>query len=63
MARVPKIDLEFCCFRLRIGQSKTHARGIYADQHIPPNRKVIECPAILRSWWESRRQIFLCREF
>ncbi len=42
MARFPKIDPEFCCFRLRIGRSKIHGRGIYADQDIPPNRKVIE---------------------
>ena len=42
MARVPKIDPEFCCFRLRIGRSKIHGWGIYADQDIPLNRKVIE---------------------
>ena len=42
MARLPKIDPEFCCFRLRIGRSKIHGWGIYADQDIPPNRKVIE---------------------
>jgi SET domain-containing protein len=42
MARIPNIDPEFCCFRLRVGQSKIHGWGIYADQDIPPNRKVIE---------------------
>lgn len=42
MARVPEIDARFCCFRLRIEQSKIHGWGVYADQDIPPNRKVIE---------------------
>ena len=42
MSRAAKIDPQFCCFRLRVGQSKIHGRGVYADQDIPPNRKVIE---------------------
>ena len=42
MSRTAKIDPQFCCFRLRVGQSKIHGRGVYADQDIPPNRKVIE---------------------
>jgi len=42
MAGVPKINPEFCCFRLRIGRSKIHGWGIYAYQDIQPNRKVIE---------------------
>jgi len=42
MIRVPKIDYRFCCFRLRVGRSRIHGWGIYADQTIPPNRKVIE---------------------
>ena len=42
MAHAPKIDPKFCCFRLRIGRSKIHRWGIYANQDIPPNRKVIE---------------------
>jgi SET domain-containing protein len=42
MARVPRIDPKFCRFRLRVGRSKIHGRGIYADQDIPANRKVIE---------------------
>jgi SET domain-containing protein len=42
MARFPKIDPKFCCFRLRISRSKIHGRGIYAAQNIPPKRKVIE---------------------
>lgn len=42
MARVPRIDPKFCCFRLRASRSKIHGWGVYADQDIPPNRKVIE---------------------
>jgi SET domain-containing protein len=42
MSRTARIDPGFCCFRLRVGRSKIHGRGVYADQDIPPNRKVIE---------------------
>ena len=42
MSRTAKIDPRFCCFRLRVGRSKIHGRGVYADQAIPPNRKVLE---------------------
>ena len=42
MSQTAKIDPRFCCFRLRVGRSKIHGRGVYADQDIPPNRKVIE---------------------
>ncbi|MGD0124808.1 MAG: SET domain-containing protein-lysine N-methyltransferase [Terriglobia bacterium] len=42
MSQTAKIDPRFCCFRLRVGSSKIHGRGVYADQDIPPNRKVIE---------------------
>jgi len=41
-SRTARIDPGFCCFRLRVGRSKIHGRGVYADQDIPPNRKVIE---------------------
>jgi len=42
MLRTPKIDPKFCCFGLRVGRSGIHGWGVYADQDIPPNRKVIE---------------------
>jgi len=42
MSRTATIDPRFCCFRLRVGRSRIHGRGVYADQVIPPNRKVIE---------------------
>lgn len=38
----PRIDPHSVCFRLRLGQSLIHRWGVYADQTIPPGRKVIE---------------------
>ncbi len=51
-----KIDRRFCCFRLRVGQSKIHGRGLYADQDIPPNRKVIEYTGEKISMKEGRKR-------
>jgi uncharacterized protein len=42
MPTTPKIDPKYCCFRLRLGQSKIHRWGVYAGEDIPANRKVIE---------------------
>jgi len=39
---IPAIDSQYCCFRLRAGQSKIHRWGVYAAEDIPANRKVIE---------------------
>jgi len=39
---LPTIDPRYCGFRLRIGLSQIHRWGVYADQMIPANRKVIE---------------------
>jgi SET domain-containing protein len=38
----PQIDMKYACFRLRIAKSKIHRWGIYAEEDIPPRRKVIE---------------------
>jgi SET domain-containing protein len=38
----PAIDHRYCCFRLRVGRSRIHRWGLYADQDIPAHRKVIE---------------------
>ena len=38
----PRIDDRFACFRLRVGRSKIHRYGVYAEVPIPANRKVIE---------------------
>jgi uncharacterized protein len=38
----PILDPRYICFRLRLGQSRIHRWGVYADQRIPRGRKVIE---------------------
>jgi len=38
----PRVDPRYCVFRVRAGESKIHRWGLYADQDIPANRKVIE---------------------
>lgn len=38
----PRIDERYACFRLRIRESKIHRFGVYAGEHIPAHRKVIE---------------------
>src|SRR5262245_10408310 len=38
----PCIDPRFACYKLSIGSSKIHRFGIYAEESIPANRKVIE---------------------
>lgn len=38
----PRIDSRFACFRLHVAPSKIHRFGVYAEETIPANRKVIE---------------------
>jgi SET domain-containing protein len=38
----PEIDPRFACFDLRVSNSGIHRFGVYAEQNIPANRKVIE---------------------
>jgi SET domain-containing protein len=38
----PAIDTRFACFKLSIRRSKIHRFGVYAEERIPANRKVIE---------------------
>ena len=39
---VPKLDPKHMCFKLRLDRSTIHRWGVYAEQNIPPDRKVIE---------------------
>lgn len=39
---VPTINAKYCCFRLRVGRSRIHHWGLYAEEDIPAHRKVIE---------------------
>src|SRR6202171_2507737 len=38
----PVIDPRYVCFRLAIRPSAIHRYGVYAEERIPANRKVIE---------------------
>jgi uncharacterized protein len=38
----PRIDPRFTCFKMAIRPSKIHRFGVYAEERIPANRKVIE---------------------
>jgi uncharacterized protein len=42
LVKQTRIDPQFCNFKLRIGESKIHHRGVYALERIPARRKVIE---------------------
>ena len=42
LVKNPQIDPRYCRFQLRIGESKIHRRGVYAEERIPAQRKVIE---------------------
>jgi SET domain-containing protein len=59
---IPRIDERYCSFRLRIGRSRIHRWGIYAEEHIPANRKVIEYTGEKISRRESKRRADSRRE-
>ena len=52
----PTIDKKYACFKLRLAPSKIHRWGIYAEEPIPPNRKVIEYTGELISRRETKRR-------
>jgi len=52
----PVIDGRHAPFRLRVGHSRIHRWGIYADQTIPPGRKVIEYTGEKINRRESKRR-------
>jgi len=52
----PRIDPQFACFRLRLGRSGIHDRGVYAAERIPAKRKVIEYTGERISRRETRRR-------
>ena len=53
---VPHVDPTYCCFRLRYGRSQIHRWGLYADEPIPKNRKIIEYTGERISRRETRRR-------
>jgi len=56
LLRNPRIDPRFTNFRLTIGESKIHQRGVYAAEPIPARRKVIEYTGERISRRETRRR-------
>jgi uncharacterized protein len=42
LTRNTRVDPKYSCFALRVARSKIQGRGVYAEQRIPPGRKVIE---------------------
>jgi SET domain-containing protein len=56
MSDEPRIDARHACFRLSIAPSKIHRWGVYAAEHIPARRKVIEYTGERISRKESKRR-------
>ncbi len=52
----PHLDPRYCCFRLRLAKSRIHRWGVYADERIPPHRKVIEYTGEKISRRETKRR-------
>jgi SET domain-containing protein len=52
----PKIDPRYACFRLRVGPSRIHRWGVFAEEWIPPRRKVIEYTGERVSRREAKRR-------
>lgn len=38
----PRIDPATCAFRLRLGRSRVHRWGVFADEDLPARRRIIE---------------------
>lgn len=56
LVKSPQIDARYVCFRLKIRKSKIHRFGVYADERIPANRKVIEYTGERISRRETKRR-------
>ena len=56
LVRTPKIDPRYACFKLEIRKSKIHRYGLYADENIPANRKVIEYTGERCNRMEAKRR-------
>jgi len=54
--KVPQIDERYAKFRLKLARSRIHRWGIYAEEPIPPNRKVIEYTGERISRIETKRR-------
>ncbi len=52
----PVLNPDFCNYKLRIKSSRIHRWGVYADEDIPANRKVMEYTGERISRRETRRR-------
>lgn len=55
-AHEPKLNPEYCEFKLKLAPSAIHRWGIYAEERIPPRRKVIEYTGEKISRRETKRR-------
>lgn len=55
-AHQPKLDPKYCGFKLRLAPSAIHRWGVYAEERIPPQRKVIEYTGERISRKETKRR-------
>src|SRR3954451_21963070 len=56
LIKKPAIDPRYAQFKLSIRESKIHQRGVYAEESIPPRRKVIEYTGERISRRETKRR-------
>jgi len=56
LIKTPAIDPRYAQFRLSIRESRIHRRGVYAEEPIPPRRKVIEYTGERISRRETKRR-------
>ena len=56
LINAPSINPEYACFKLSIRESRIHRRGVYAEEHIPARRKVIEYTGERISRRETKRR-------
>jgi SET domain-containing protein len=53
---IPDIDQRHACYRLSVRPSKIHRWGVYAEEDIPANRKIIEYTGERVSRRETKRR-------
>jgi SET domain-containing protein len=53
---IRRIEPRFSCFKISIRRSKIHGHGVYADERIPRNRKVIEYTGERINRMEAKRR-------
>jgi SET domain-containing protein len=54
--QAPFIDPRYACFKLRLGPSRIHRWGVYAEELIPARRKIIEYTGEKISRRETKRR-------